>query len=372
MKNVLRLIISISISIIITFSLLYINNSVALNNDKYSETFKGYISDTVYSNVENTAKGYLNNELSGATASIQYKNCRVIKQLSAQEIEILNLSDLTDKNIIGVDDVEIEFVRNDTQSSINTLFVSTNSGFMYYVAPQRTGEPLTNSYLQSVLNGNNYVNCTSNTSFNFRLIDPEMTLSTTYYHSILIDNDKIYVKQNLLGLSNEIYLVEKNNKIVAYCKDPNLNDGKFYTLSEINRRLPYNYIYQVKIIKGGNEIDVNMLSSMKEAIDLIFLFEFDASYFIKQDFGYSITNDKFKDLCKTIAGESYAEQIDKDWLDYHINFRGDYYVSDGRLSSCVIVLTVINEDKIFALNVNTEYTDFGTTVVKLPFEAEAI
>lgn len=161
------------------------------------------------------------------------------------------------------------------------------------------------------------------------------------------------------------------DSINVYIEHPQKNDGKLYTLSEINRDLrSQNLEYKVYISKGGEQVWIESLSTLQDITDFMFMMELDASYFVKTPYGFSMPDEKYKEVCKLMMGENAYAEMEEAWDEYHIHFNSDYYVTDGRLSASKTVLTMSNGDDIFALTITVNYTDFGTTEVKLPNSTE--
>ena len=373
MNKIVKLVVSLLITAATTGGLFYAGNNMAtFSTEEYSDTFVGYVSENVYDTEEKTAKAYLSCELSGATAEPVYTGYRKIADLSKPEIVSLGVTELTDKNILNGEKVAIDYKCNSNPFTANTYFLNTSEGYLYYIPPQETGEALTNSYFNTVLDGVKYSNCTSTTTVNMRVISSEVTTDATYRQVIYFDDDKAFFNQELPGFDTDMYFAEGDGNIIVYLQHPKKNDGKFWTLADINRDLRnqgsayYYEYYKVYITKGGETIDVDTFDKMQDIIDLMFMMDLDASYFVKTNVGFSMTNDKYKDVCKMMAGDGFASEIEDAWDDYHVHFRADYYVSDGRLSGSQVILTMSNGDDIFALNLETKYSNFGSTEVIIP------
>ena len=367
-KRIITLAVSITLSIGATIGLAVLGNHMDFfQADEHSETFAGYVSTEEYENREAAARGFLKCELTGSTLQPEYKGYTKICNLGSNEINALGVSDLTEKKIVEGEQVSIEFTHDSIESKANTYLLQTSdAGFVYFVPPQETGEALTNSYFESVLDGKKYSNCTSITTVNLRLVSSAtVPVDSTYRQAIYFDDEKAFFNQELPGYDTDFYFIEDGDSIIAYMEHPSNKDGKFYTLSEINSSSGM-MRYEVYLMKGGNRTNIEEFSSIQDIVDIMFMMELDASYFVKTDVGFSMTDEKYKEVCKMMAGEDFFKEIEDAWTDFHIHFRSDYYVTDGRLSASKTVLTMSNGDEIFALTLETKYSDFGTTEVEMP------
>ena len=360
-----KMIVSVVLVAAMTSGMVYVGTHMDFfGADAYSDTFAGYVSETSYSTKEDTAKAFLQNELTGATAKPIYTGYTILEKITSKEVEELGITNLTDKVIRDAEKVKIDYICNDAETSAKTYILNSTQGYLYFIPPQETGEALTNAYFNIVCDGNKYLNSTATTNINLRVISSQMTTESTYRQIIYFDDDKAFFNQELPGFDTDIYFEERNNSILIYIEDPNNKNGHFYTLDELGRK--HGVKYYVYLVKGSESVNVDTLNKMKDIVDFAFMLELDASYFVKTDVGFSMTDDKYKEVCKFMAGEAFAEEIEKNWEEHHIHFRADYYVTDGRLSASRIVLTMSDGEDIFALTLETRYTDFGSTEVVLP------
>lgn len=343
--------ISLVISIALGVGLFIFGNHLDFfQPETHSETFTGYISTATYNDKVSTAKAYLSEELAGASAAPVYKKYTKLYDLSKSQLSSSKINVLTEDEILGGEVGAIDYSSEGKDFVVNAHILRTASGYRYYVAPQKRGEALTNSYLNSVLDGDKYLNCTVTTTLNMRLISSSATTDTIYRQSIYFDDDKVFFNQDLPGITQDWYLVEKENRInVYYSNGDPLESG-----------------YELYLIKNGDKIAVKSLHSIKEVTDFAFAMPIDASYFVKTDQGFSMTNEKYKAVCASIIGEEFADEIGEKWGEYHVHFRADYYVSNGRLSATQMVLTMSNGDEVFALTIEVKYSDFEKTEVNVP------
>ncbi|MGN0812484.1 MAG: hypothetical protein ACI4MQ_03130 [Candidatus Coproplasma sp.] len=370
-------IVKFSVGLVLAFAIsigliVFEKNVSFFNYEAHSETFAGYVSSKSYSSKLDTAKAFLSEELCGSTEEPVYGGYTEEGELSESEIDALGVRDKVSGNILSVSNMTVRYSSNGENKSANAYLVKMDDGkYKYYTTLQSDGEQLTNSYFASVLDGEKYLNCTSTTVLTFRMINDSSTVESTYRQTIKIDDDKALFEQELPGLISDIYFVEEKNDLVAYIKHPTKDDGKFHSLDEINRGLSSSgYYYYIKLMRGGESVDAETLDTIEDLTDFIFAMTIDASYFEKTSFGFSMPDSKYKEVCKQLAGESAYKEMEEAFETYHVYFKSDYYVTDGRLSANKTVLTMSDGEDVFALNITTNYSNFGTTEVKHPTEGE--
>lgn len=352
---------AIIIALILSFSLI---GQIDFNkNDSYSETFSGSISESSYSSKEAAARAFVSRELSGQGATYEYTGYTKTGDLTKSELTEINAKNTLDEAIQSGEKVKIGYRNTQANNNVRAYLLETAQYCRYYVLPPEDGEPVTNTYLDSVLDGANYLNCTSTTTVGLSILD----MMTTYMQVIKFDDDKVYFKQELPGLISDVYLEESAGVLTAYIEHPEIHDGKFYALSEIKSYYAkMNLIYELYLKKGGEKILIDSLNSIRDVTDFAFMLNVDASFFVKKNYGFSMTDNNFKAFCKAFASDAMGDTLDQVWEDYKLYFRSDYYVSDGRLSKSETILRLLYEDKFMTLSVVSLYSDFGTTEVVIP------
>ena len=333
---------------------------------EYSETFVGYVSETAYDTEEETLQAFLVRELTGATAEPEYVGFRPVGELSSDELKRLVEDGLTDADVISGKKVCLDYLDKEASKSTNVYLLETVNGWLYYIAPHATGEAITNSYLQTVLDPAKYANCTASSTVGIRTVGTAVPTDTSYRQVIYFADDKAFFNQDLPGFTTDAYFEEKDGGIECYLEHPLKNDGLIWSQSAIDRDLASSNRYLVVYITNGTEqIAVSEFDTMLEIVDLAFMMDLDASYFVKTDKGFSMLDDKYMQVCQNMAGSVFADQIADAWEDYNIHFRADYYVTEGRLSASETVLTMSNGEQLFSMRYEIQYTDFGTTEVEI-------
>ncbi len=334
----------------------------------YSETFTGYLSDNFFPTREATAKAFVDEQLGGKDVAI-YSDLEIKGELSQEEIHQLNSPDSLVRadalTITSGEHCEVVYTFKNQRRRVKTDLVYTDEeAYRYYARLPEVGEQPTKAYIDSVFKGDNYLNCSARSQISVSMLGTY----STYLQTILFADDKAYFNQELPGFISEVYLSETEGGITAYLKDPvGDKDDKFYTIGEINAmHLKDGYVYELYLTKGGDRISLDSLKSMEDVADFAFLMDTDCSYFIKTEYGFKMDDDRYKELCRAIAGNEFADDIDKVWHDYKINFHADYYVSEGRLNRMEVCLQMAYDNDLIAMNIITSYSDFGTTQVNFP------
>lgn len=359
------------IAVAITFGILCNLESNGFNN--YGETFTGYISENAYPSRESAAQAFVKEQLSGAYESPVYTDCKVLNEMSTAEIDKLNAPSLQSarsatKYITGGDNCEITYEVDGNKRRIKADILYTDEiECLYRARLPENGEQPTKAYLDSVFDGEKYLNCTSTSRFGITV----MSIYNTYMQTIKFADDCAYFNQELPGFLNEVYLREYDDGVTVFLKNPaGKGDDNFYTVSEINAMLFKDglKLAPLYLTKGAMQVNIDSLKSMRDVTDFVFLMPIDCSFFTKTENGFSMTADKYKAVCTALAGEDFAEEFDKFWHDYKVNFHADYYVTDGRLSRVQTVLQMAYDGDLMSIMMTTDYTDFGSTKVTVPHD----
>lgn len=368
MKKIVTLSIGLLITVAVSIGLFVLGNQMNFfNYEASSETFTGVLSEVACSTKEETVKTFLKNELTGATAQPVYERYEKLGNLTEADIEELGL----EENVTSAEDVVVFYVCDDVPRSINMYLLNIEDMYHYYVLRPKNGEALTNSYLASVIDGAKYVNCTSTTTLNFRVVSSELTLDTTYLQTFKFSEDIAHLNQEIPGMMVEAYIKETDESLLVYMENPLNPDGTFYTIDEINRQLyGYGYYLDLQVSKGNQQVSVETLKKMEELTDFIFLLDIDASYFVKTPYGFSMPNEKYREVYKMMLGDIEYAEFEEDLDKYRVYFHSEYYVSEGRLSATKTVLTMTTDEGVFTFTIMTSYTDFGTTQVVIPGRGE--
>ena len=370
--RIVKLVVGLLLTASVSIGMIRLGNNVGgLDYETPSETFVGAVSAASYETKEETARAYLSNELKGDSSQPIYLSYEKVDDLTSDEIAGLALDDDLMASVESAEKGIVHYTDNSVEKRSSTTIIKANGKYRYYVSLTAVGEPLTNSYFESVFDGANYLNCTSTTTVNMRVNSSVTSSDVTYLQIIKFDDDVAYFDQQLPGMDFELYFEEVSSSIEVYIEHPQKNDGKLYPLSEINRDLYYQgFEYRVYLTNGNEQIWIDTLDAMQDITDFMFMMDLDASYFVKTSYGFSMPDEKYREVCRMLLDDVDYNMLSLAWDEYHIRFNADYYVTDGRLSASKTVLTLSDGDEVFAITITALYTDFGTTEVTLPNETE--
>lgn len=336
--------------------------------DAPSETFLGVLSDSTYSSKVETVKGFLQNELTSAACRPTYVGYEKTGELSESDIEKLALEQELISTIELAESITVYYSDNDASRSSSAYLLKMDGQYRYYVPIANDGETLTNSYFNAIFAGSNYMNCVCTTTANFRFVSPQNTQDATYRQVIITDYNKVYIDQRIPGYDlDSFYFREQDNHIITYTTHPHKDDGKYYSLDDINADLlASNKVMKIYMTNGADRVSIESFETMQDMVDLMFMMDLDASFFVKTSYGFCMPTDKYMEVMKSFAGEDAYNEIEEAFEKYRIHFYAEYYVSEGRISAQKTVLTATNGDDVYALSLTVNFTEFETAQVMLP------
>lgn len=334
----------------------------------YGDTFTGSLSKNVYRSVYSAVSGFVNDELNGKTEYV-LRNYEVGKKISPEESVIQDVS--TDSEIYPVT-VKYSKKGSDIEKTVSAYVLQNQEGYRYFAPLPKTGEPLTNSYYNSVLSNPAYNNCTVVTTYSGQIF----SINSIYYQIFMFDGGKAYFKQTLPAMQVDFYMTEAENGFAYYSKPPFAGESEYLTNEELNDWIQKNYGsdyyfegYYLK--KGGKSYSLDSFKSVSELSTFIYAANFDSTFFEKTDYGFHMSGDKFKEAIYALAGEMGEDDYELHLqIDEHVkNIDIKYYVYEGRLSKIDFVLQgIIGDDPkdILSIEMHTTFKDFGTTNIDLP------
>lgn len=335
-----------------------------------SETFTGALSQNTYSSEYSTVRGFVREELCGLTADCTLLDYKVESRLSAQQSAGLGI----DEENTAVYPVKIQYTSpQDSRAHTANAYILENNGvYKYFVPLPRTGEAVTKSYYNSVVQNPAYQNCTTETTYSGRIFSIEFT----YFQTCMFDYDKAYFNQTIPAMQTDFYMAETANGFKYYARLPQMGDAGYYTKSEINAWVkqtygPDYYLEGFFLKKGGKTYDLDNFDSISQLSSFIYAANFDCTYFEKTDYGFRMDKSKFISAVYALAGEmgEDADELQLQINEHVQNLDIRYYVADGHLAKMDLVVQAIignGYKDIMAIEVHTEYKNFGTTTITLP------
>ena len=332
-----------------------------------SETYSGEVSQNSYSTEEAAALACVSNEISSYSTG---ESIVTRKKLNNSQILQLNLPKTETKDMLGVDELEMEYyiskVDPNEKKTAKIYIIKFANEFKYYTLRPADGEMVTKSYYNSVFNSQNYKNCTLNSTMemNLQLTKGDETATAT-----------IKLTQMVKYSETAIYLEQATETTTETNKAGNVSSN-----SENNKVYGYmakGVTWDYYISRDGEEWTWTTLSSfgVYKMSDLLpFAGEkMEYTYFTKTDYGFELTNENARRYIQHTLGQ-LSTYLDEDTV---IDLFAKYYVCNGALSGMRMDMEMIIDvdyDSSTKITGNatavaeSKVTDYGTTVVEKPFE----
>lgn len=332
-----------------------------------SETYTGAVSKDGYSTEEAAARACVSNEISSYSTGA---SIATTKKLNSSQILQLNLPKTETKDMLGVDELEMEYyiskVDPNEKKTAKIYIIKFANEFKYYTLRPADGEMVTKSYYNSVFNGQNYKNCTLNSTMemNLQLKKGDETATAT-----------IKLTQMVKYSETAIYLEQATETTTETNKAGNVSSN-----SENNKVYGYmakGVTWDYYISRDGEEWTWTTLSSfgVYKMSDLLpFAGEkMEYTYFTKTDYGFELTNENARRYIQHTLGQ-LSTYLDEDTV---IDLFAKYYVCNGALSGMRMDMEMIIDvdyDSSTKITGNatavaeSKVTDYGTTIVEKPFD----
>ncbi len=348
-----------------------------------SDTYKGEVSDNVYTSTEDAANAYLREQVLGYNG---YNNMTMSdgERLSLTEIASLNLSGEDAAGIISVEAYDVLVSGVDSMkagngaqfSNLATLndekivkvyIIKYLSGYKYYAPCPVTGNTITKSYYDSVFNSERYQNCTYTMT---STVDEEIAvfgflkfnIAVVTTQTIKYDDNGIYIEEKT-EVSPKMFsdLMDMDSEIYAYITENEYGDIECY-VSEDGDNYNRGDLYQIGF------------GSIKELTPFYDQY-LDYTYFTKTDFGFEISEEN----AKQYVDESFSDLSAEGFEDSSIELLAKYYVCDGTLTGMrteVFLDAAVSLEGAEGMEVKAhavteiKITDYGTTEVELPFDVD--
>lgn len=330
---------------------------------KCSETYTGTLSAESYDSTEEALSAYISLEIgNGATLTESKKE----GDLSASQKSALPLTDEQRNGLTSAEIYTVTYTDSSTAASLNgvalTNYVLTDAeneaqsntktrrvyllvinGKAFYLDPlPATGDDLSKSYYDSVLNTENYKNCTITQTSSTVMITSGVSMTATVNITVKIDGTKCYYESTSVTEAkngdatqsktekNYYYLEEGENGITAYISDNGLDWRQGFV--------------------GFQSIS-----------DMIIICQYDYSYLKKTDTGFTLQDEYFN---------QYVYNAMSSIGDYTLEEAGlYYYVSEGVVVKAYgrIYGTSVMDGNSVSCRSDSDalVSDFGTTTVSV-------
>lgn len=342
----------------------------------YSETFGGVLSEETYDSTEEASIAFLENEIAASDTNVEFVAYQKTQDITDAELAGLDLGDIDKTAIQSKEWGEISYTATvDSMAAVSLAAASNNvmtvrvgvfkidDVYRYFVPVAGTGEMISKSYFESVIDPANYTNCTSkydmtikmNTSYAGQSIS--IDLKTSYVLKVTEDAAMldITVKGSVPGVSggtanthSVVYITETEYGLEAYQQ----TDGG-----------SWNDAYSV--IAGYDSLDELFEITLSEPLDY--------SYFEKTSTGFKLAPLKFQQFLNEAMMEAF-EEAGIGSIPAQYDGEATYFVSEGRIAKATIKASVKMSQSgasvSMSMSAANQFSAFGTTTVQIPAEVQ--
>ena len=379
-----------------------------------SETFRGTVSESVYSSPSQAAEAYVFEQVLGYGNGAYINDIVSMGELSSGEIDALGLPEEIAANAVAVEKMQVMYEQYsnsrtwerdsspsnapvNTSKTVTVYVIKYQNDWKYFTPCPITGDTITKDYYDSVFNSEKYKNCTLVNTVSVTVdakgyitvsMDGETesqsldgAFNITVAQTIMHDNGKIFFEQTITTSGSGAYaqaLPTSSSYLAAYLEETT----DYYGYTDIEgyvRTDPDGDWYP------GNIYDVGF-SSIEELRPFYDQY-LDHSYFTKSDFGFVISDENAMQYIELAMEELTKYCAQYLGADADFNMYAEFYVNDGVLSGlrndCEIAIDATDflkesvghypgasidaEFKMYAsMNQTTSVTDYGSTVVSNP------
>lgn len=333
------------------------NNSTDNDTHVADNSFVGYLSEITYEDATSAARGFLSEELDGAATSTQFVDAQKGKDLTSNEIASLELGD--DINVADIESASyytVTYTEGNVARAVaadagqtktyEIIIIKIGSHYYYYIPIMPKGGVITNSYISMVCDAQKYLNVTETTVSTTTTNVEGMTMAATVTSTAKLAGDRAYVKMVSTVVATFMGESETMEEVEEY-----------YIVTEEDGVYMYSYNEYSNSWQRGGKLPYD---SWEDYV-LESLFKFDHSYFERTNSGFKMTEDKLQQYLSDVMGNLAA--------GYTVDSASaNYYVKDARLDE--IVVNVSMNGALMTSTAHTTYTNYGTTVIELPFDVE--
>ncbi|MCH5162074.1 MAG: hypothetical protein J1G38_01115 [Clostridiales bacterium] len=364
-KSLLALVLALVMSIAAVFALVGCGGGESggeSGGDKRpaDTSFVGCLSAATYEDEESAAIGFLSAELDGAATKTQFVGAEKGDELSEEEIAALELGDDIDVNdvesaahyTVKYTETEVSdkaHASAESAKSYKIVIIKIGSHYYYYIPVMPKGGAITNSYIAMVCDPKKYVNVTETSVGKSTTTVQGYSVTVTLTTTTKLAGDRAHIKlvSSILGETQieEYYLVTENESLVMYYYDKyddsweNFGSAEYATLEQL----------------------------LEDAV-----FNFDHTYFERTASGFKMSSGKLRQYLNDVMGDDLKALLGRDFQVKSAS--ADYYVKDARLDEVKAKITmkgvVEGMSTTATVSTTTKYTDYGTTVIDLPFSIE--
>lgn len=345
-----------------------------------SETYKGVISAQTFASPEEAAANYIAAEISGDDYQVSYSSYSKDADLTESEIEELNVSSEINGTIESVEKGKIYFTEVSSASAVSaaareinlyvTVYIikytpegTTISTYKYIIPLPETDEVLSYSYYNSVMNPENFKNCTATMTTTTSIEALGKSRSSTSKQTMQITESAVKVSmsvpvdENGRTVNADVYIVDTLSGVKCAVEA----EGQCVAMS---------------VSDLGFKIgSISELYSSK-------LNEAQYSLFLKTDYGFKMREEALNGIVESVFDAIFSElDLPGVSLDWTLGTASaDYKVVDGKLYKATTDMSVdlsawsSTESVSMYLSSKAElvYSNYGTTTVTISDRAKSV
>ena len=315
---------------------------------------KGMLSQEGYASLTEAATACVTEEIAGDATAATYKSYAAERLLEQKEIDSLNIPADKKAKLTRAEEGTITYSAPDADGNakdftMDIVLLNFGDEVSYYILDPADGENLTKSYYDRV-NTVDFDNFTWSMTVEQTTAMGGVTVNQDLSFDIKYTGTALWFKMVMPDVitadkqqTMELYAANADGKIVTYLSQ---NGSEFM----VNTTTDYTSLEEL--------LDESMVQAESTS-------QFDHSYYVKTDFGFSVKEDKVTQLLdKMFSSMQLGADIDVDELSF------DFYVTDGIVTSsvfnCDISATVSGQTVSVSMDMKLDVTDIGTTTITLP------
>lgn len=342
--------------------------------------FKGAISEDSFSSANEAARAFLEVEVNGEATQAEFKSYNKKANLSKSEISSLNIELEKGSNITNAERGEIEYEDNavagekyaskaggviavKTKKVVIYIIEIDYSDYKYFAPELDAGDIITKSYYNEVFDMSKYANCTVNET-SYAISSAAQSKGITQEAESRSDTT-LYISETAM------YAIFEISAVLNYYRNGTLMDSE--DLSNM-------YMEMYAVLDDGEISELYTRSSRSarwqrnySSVDMrnYILPKMDNSFFVKTDYGFSVNSEKYSLFVQKQINEIMS---DMNYSYTELTINAGYRVKDGKIDASRLTLdgtyTVDGIEGVASSEMNTRFTDFGSTVVPTKYELE--
>lgn len=355
-------------------------NEPAASEPAASETYTGEVSAQAYDSQTAAASDCIAKEINGPDYQVEMTNYTKDADLTETEIQNLNVSAKVDGTIESVEKGKIYFREVPGGRAVETAYsqesqlyitvyiikytftpqgsTTSTTKYEYMIPLPETNEVLSYSYYNSVMNPDNFKNCTATLNSTTTI-----SISATGYSQSNTTKQTLQITESVVKMSLTVP-IDENGKTV---------NADVYLVDTPNGvKCAMEVMGQCEVVSAADlQLDISSISELYSEN----LNEAQYSLFVKTDSGFKMRSEAFNGIVDSVFDAVFSQYESMGaTIDWDLgNASADYKVVDGKLykasTNMSITMDVTVDTQNVSMNVvskaETVYSNYGTTSVTI-------